>query len=79
MMREQESQDVARVREACEKLQEHFDSVQIFCTRHESGELEGTVNIQLGLGNWFARYGQVVHWMSEQDQDSRNKTTDGNL
>ena len=51
------SHDVNRVNKALEELGEHFDSVHIFATRHESGESGGTININKGVGNWFARYG----------------------
>ena len=63
--------DMERVREACRLLIEHFEGVQIFCSRHESGELDGTINCQYGLGNWYARYGQVSAWLVKQDEEFR--------
>jgi len=39
-------------------LMEHFDSIQIFGTRHE--QEAGTVNSHAGDGNLFARFGQAV-------------------
>ncbi len=68
--------DVVRVRKAVSELGEHFDSVQIFCTRHESGEHEGTLKFTLGEGNWFARYGQVREWLIVQDEGSRENARD---
>jgi len=62
---EQEHDDMRRIREACEVLSEHFDSVQIFATRHEMGTDDGTVNVSYGVGNWFARYGQIHQWMND--------------
>jgi hypothetical protein len=46
-------------------LMEHFDTVQIFVTRHESGT---TVHLDGGRGNWFARHGQIMEWVSEIEQ-----------
>lgn len=63
--------DVQRVREAAQALGEHFDSVQIFATRCEQGELDGTVNVHIGVGNWFTRYGQVQDWLVKQDEMTR--------
>ncbi|MGP1665752.1 MAG: hypothetical protein ACTS5I_07570 [Rhodanobacter sp.] len=71
-MSEQES-DMQRLEKALESLSEHFDSCQIFVTRHESGTLDGTVNVNLGVGNWYARYGQVHEWLIKQDEMARVK------
>lgn len=44
------------------QLAEHFDNVQIFCSKVEDG---GDVSLTLhkGTGNWQARYGQVKEWI----------------
>lgn len=63
-----EHTDLALVKKATDSLMEHFDTVQIFCTRHES---DGTCNVQYGLGNWFARSGQVSNWLVKNDEESR--------
>ncbi len=67
-------------RKACE-LAEHFDSVQIFVTRHRGGE-EMTASYEFGKGNFYARYGQIAEWLSIQDQFQRNhairKDNEGN-
>jgi hypothetical protein len=62
--------DLDRVKKACSELGEHFDTVQIFVTRHEPSE-GGTVNVQWGEGNWFARYGQVKSWTISEDEAFR--------
>jgi hypothetical protein len=72
-MTPQEQADLDRLKEACQKLGEHYDSVHIFATRHESGALNGTVNAQWGQGNWFARYGQIQAWLIKQDEGSRSE------
>lgn len=64
--------DEDRVQQAVNILIEHFDSVQIFVSRCESGELDGTVTVAKGSGNWFARYGQVAQWVIYQDEKTRN-------
>lgn len=63
--------DMLRLQQHIDQLADHFDSVQIFATRHEAGEKEGTINIQLGAGNWFTRYGQVREWCIRCDEDAR--------
>jgi len=54
------------VEKMMQQLSEHFDTVQIFTTRHEEGE---TSVIETGAGNWFARYGHVRKWVDEQEQE----------
>lgn len=66
------NEDMERVEAACRALGEHFDSVQIFVTRHEPFQRDGTVNINVGEGNWFTRYGQVSDWMIRQNERTRD-------
>lgn len=70
---EQRDADMLRVRETCNALMEHFDSVQIFATRHEAGELSGTVQVDFGRGNWFARRGQIHDWCVKEDEVTRQQ------
>lgn len=55
------------------QLGEYFDSVQIFVTRHESGERDGTINVNAGIGNWFTRFGQIKEWVIKQEQNAREQ------
>jgi hypothetical protein len=71
---EKRAADIQRVREAIVTLGEHFDTVQVFVTRHEAGESDGTEHIGLGAGNFFARYGQIHQWMAANDQEARELT-----
>lgn len=71
MSGEPENEDVKRVRAAVTSLGEHFETVQVFVTRHEPGTLDGTKHIALGSGNWFARFGQIQQWNSANDQEAR--------
>lgn len=48
------------------QLSEHFDSVQIFVTRHD-GESGSTLGVNLGEGNWYARRGHVEDWLTAID------------
>jgi hypothetical protein len=66
-----EDPDMELVKKACQTLMEHFDSVQIFVTRHEPYESEGTVNISYGDGNWFTRYGQVKEWTIKTEERTK--------
>lgn len=63
--------DIELVKKHVEALGEHFDSVHIFCTRHEAGEENGTVQLNQYAGNFFARYGQVREWLIRQEEQSR--------
>lgn len=63
--------DVIRVKNAALALGEHFDACQIFCSRHEEGKHKGTVNVHIGVGNWFTRYGQIKDWIVKQDEFTR--------
>ena len=71
MSEEPEDPDMKIVEDHCSKLAEHFDSDQVFVTRHEAGEKDGTININWGNGNWFARYGQVLEWCVRRNEDTR--------
>lgn len=63
--------DWGRVEKALDVLSEHFDAVQIFASRCESGELNGTIRVERGSGNWFARYGQIRSWVIRMDEQER--------
>lgn len=63
--------DIALIQQSLDVLGEHFDSVQVFVTKHDQGQSDGTVCINLGAGNWYARYGQVKEWMVKQDEEAR--------
>jgi hypothetical protein len=58
------AKDLERVKHHAAMLMEHFDSVQVFVTRHTP---DGTVNVNFGCGNFFARYGQTELWVWGQD------------
>lgn len=68
---EQRQADIDMLKRHCEQLSEHFDTVQIFCTRHMPAELDGTRTLNYGSGNWYARYGQVRCWTLEHDEEHR--------
>jgi hypothetical protein len=55
--------DMALVKKHVDELGEHWDTVQIFCSRLDLEQDPTTVNINLGSGNWFARYGQVREYL----------------
>lgn len=68
---EQRKSDMEFVERHVEALGERFDSVQIFVTRHEAGEHNGTININLGAGNYFTRWGHVDDWCVRQREQAR--------
>ncbi len=59
-----------QVSKAVDALREHFDSVQIFVTRHDGVEVE-TGSITAGGGNWYARIGQIREWLARSDERTR--------
>jgi len=64
---EDDPPDLTKVKEACSVLIEHFDAVQIFATRKDGEGQEGTVNVQWGAGNYFARFGHVKVWLLKEE------------
>lgn len=74
LMNAESKQDLERVEKAAAALGEHFDTVQIFCTRQESGA-GGTVNVAFGQGNWFARFGHVQAWLETEQEGNRSRIT----
>ncbi len=68
---EQREADIAMLKKVSEQLSEHFDSVQLFASRHMPAELDGTRIVNYGSGNWYARYGQVRMWITEHEEAAR--------
>ena len=66
-----EAEDRKMVEQHMRQLGEHFDTVMIFCTRHESGERNGTTRVSMGCGNWYARFGQVSEWITQEREVAR--------
>ncbi len=67
---EEENRDFKRVREVAEALSEHFDTVQIFCTRYDGKDI-GTLTVATGLGNWYARTGHVDEWLLKEREATK--------
>lgn len=63
-----EELDKAVVNDAIQKLSEHFDTVQVFTTRYEPNNEGNTIGLQMGQGNWYARFGHIKEWVSKQDE-----------
>ncbi len=63
---EKENAELSEVmHEKVKELAKYFDSVQIFCTKHESDKI-GTSHLTECSGNYFARYGQIKLWVEKQ-------------
>lgn len=71
--KQDQDRDVEIVQKVIDTLGEHFDSVQIFCTRHDPSVQNGTVRVHMGAGNWFARFGLVSLWLEMQKESERIK------
>lgn len=61
----------AIVKKALHELGEQFDTVQLFLTSHQPAETGGTVHAAIGIGNWYARIGQVRDWVIAQDEETK--------
>ena len=59
--------ELKRLKEACNKLGEHFDTVQIFCTK-QAEDNKTTDKFEYGQGNGFAIYGQVKNFVLATEQ-----------
>ena len=51
------------------RLCEHFDTVQIFVTRHQGGS---SMTANRGGGNWYARFGQVRQWLIQEEERAKD-------
>jgi hypothetical protein len=57
-------EDFDRLSAALHSLGEHYDTVQIFISNHEEG---ATMSLGEGVGNWFARFGQIKVWIVQNE------------
>lgn len=64
----QQADDLTLIQKHVDQLGEHFDTVQVFCTRHMPAELDGTAIANRGTGNWHARFGQVREWVIYEEE-----------
>lgn len=51
-----------KVEKMCKELYPFVDAIHVFFTKHENNEV-GTSRYDFGLGNWYARYGQIREWV----------------
>lgn len=57
-------------------LAEYFDGVQVFVSlnrREVGGGRIVSSSLELGTGNWYARYGHVREWLLTQEARMRRK------
>lgn len=64
-------QQLGILKKAVHDLGEHFDSVQIFVTTHQPAEVGGTLHAAAGVGNWYARFGQIREWMIRTEESTK--------
>lgn len=65
-------EDVQLVKDAADRLMEHFDSVRIFVTKHD-GTTDTTIPFTTGAGNFYAQLGQVNEWKATQNEIPREE------
>lgn len=61
-----QERSMAIVRRHVDELEAEFDTVQIFVTKFD-GVTELTEAVNMGAGNYYARYGQVREWVKNKD------------
>lgn len=61
--------EVERIEKVVGQLMEHFDTVQVFATRHDTSDkaVGGTLSFNVGRGNWYARMGHIREWIIKED------------
>lgn len=67
MLDDQKEKKLELIKNQVRVLMQSFDTVQIFCTKHEAGNDPETLEYQSGDGNFMARYGQVRAWLLYED------------
>lgn len=72
-----EDRDMAILDKHCILLSEHFDNIQIIVTRRDP-DSDQTMKANRGYGNWYANYGAVKEWVTENEERSRMHIRDGN-
>lgn len=72
--------DIARLQEHCRQLREHYDSVQIFCTREDTDPVKGgrlgTSRFHSGSGDFYARWGYTKLWVEGELEGIRQQVRD---
>ena len=64
-------QQLSPLKKAIHDLGEHFESVHIFVSTHQPAEVGGTVHACVGVGNWYARYGQICEWVIRTEEETK--------
>ena len=64
-------QQLSPLKKAIHDLGEHFESVQIFASTHQPAEVGRTVHASAGVGNWYARYGQIREWIIRTEEETK--------
>lgn len=69
-MDEELDADVRKLDNHIAALMEHFDTVQILCTRYDSKD-KSTTQVSRGAGNWYARTGQMQEFLLKADTETQ--------
>ena len=62
--------DIATIDRFLAQLSEHFDAIEIFATRHNPHNNE-SIAVNHGIGNWYARHGQVRDYVAREAERAR--------
>ena len=72
-MSEEKNPDIEFLKGHVARLSEHYDTVQIFVTKHDNALHDGTKCVTWGSGNWYARYGQVIEWLKRTEIETEKE------
>lgn len=81
-METNDSGDIASFAELITKhaaaLGRHFDTVQIFCTRHDPDchPSSATQHFSAGTGNYYARFGHMKEWVISEEERIKCRVRD---
>lgn len=67
----------ALLKKVCGQLAEHFDSVQIVCTKR--GDDDMTMTVAEGTGDYYARMGATWAWVTRQEEQQRDQGRERSL
>lgn len=75
---EDKENDLMWVKDACLRLRQKFDTIQVFATRFDDKQKKTVVCFH-GDGDWYARFGVISLWVKAEENSSgfnRNENED---
>ena len=70
MSEEEDQRSRATIQRYLDQLSAQFSEVHIFVSQYEPTTGQ-TRTIDMGAGNWYARYGLIKEWITRQEEATR--------